>query len=69
MSAASMVPVLGAVGGATLNVIFADHFHRVARGHFTVRRLERIYGTETIQQLYQQFARAPAPQRPAKRGP
>jgi hypothetical protein len=69
MSAASMVPVLGAVGGATLNVIFADHFHRVARGHFTVRRLERIYGTETIQQLYQQFARAPAPQRPAKRRP
>jgi hypothetical protein len=57
MSAASFVPVLGAVGGATLNVIFADHFHRVAHGHFTVRRLERIYGAETVRARYQQSIR------------
>jgi hypothetical protein len=59
MSAASIVPVLGAVGGATLNVIFADHFHRVAHGHFTVRRLERIYGAEAVHARYQ-LARRPA---------
>ena len=58
MSAASFVPILGAVGGATLNVIFADHFHRVAHGHFTVRRLERIYGAESIRARYQQSRRA-----------
>ncbi|MBN3804504.1 EcsC family protein [Paraburkholderia sp. Ac-20336] len=67
MSAASMVPVLGAVGGATLNVIFADHFHRVARGHFTIRRLERIYDSETVRHAYQQCLQVPAPRLPAKR--
>src|SRR6202012_5446634 len=43
-SAASAVPVLGAVGGATVNVIFMNHFQRVANGHFVVRKLERLYG-------------------------
>ena len=43
-SAASALPVLGAVGGATVNVIFMNHFQRVARGHFAIRRLERQYG-------------------------
>jgi hypothetical protein len=52
MSASSIVPVVGAIGGATLNMIFTEHFQRVARGHFTVRRLERIYGPHTIQGLY-----------------
>ena len=39
--AAGALPVLGAVGGATVNVIFMDHFQRIAQGHFTLRRLER----------------------------
>jgi hypothetical protein len=52
MSSSTVVPVIGAVAGATVNVIFTDHFQRVARGHFTVRRLERIYGAETIRQVY-----------------
>ncbi|MEW6343317.1 MAG: EcsC family protein [Pseudomonadota bacterium] len=63
MSAASVVPFLGALGGATLNVIFADHFHRVAHGHFTVRRLERIYGAEAIRARYRHSTRALAPSR------
>ena len=41
---ASAVPVLGAVGGATVNFVFMNHFQRVAHGHFTIRRLERMYG-------------------------
>jgi hypothetical protein len=62
MSASSFVPVVGAIGGATLNMIFTEHFQRVARGHFTVRRLERVYGAETIQDLYQRHSsRKPAP--------
>jgi len=60
MSASSFVPVVGAIGGATLNMIFTEHFQRVARGHFTVRRLERIYGPETIQGLYQRHPRKPS---------
>jgi|HubBroStandDraft_1064217.scaffolds.fasta_scaffold104094_2 hypothetical protein len=52
LTAASAVPIVGAFGGATVNVIFMDHFQRIARGHFTVRRLERVYGVEPIRELY-----------------
>jgi hypothetical protein len=50
--AASAVPVLGAVGGATINVIFMNHFQRVAQGHFIIRRLERLYGDATVRREY-----------------
>jgi hypothetical protein len=46
------VPVIGALGGATINVLFADHFQDVARGHFAVRRLERKYGNEAVRTAY-----------------
>ncbi len=50
--AAGALPILGAVGGATVNVIFMDHFQRIAQGHFTLRRLERAYGAPAIRQHY-----------------
>ena len=37
--AAQAMPILGAVGGAAVNTVFADHFQTMARGHFIVRRL------------------------------
>jgi len=52
-TAASAVPVLGALGGATLNMIFMHHFQRIALGHFTIRRLERRYGRELIHREYE----------------
>jgi hypothetical protein len=55
-SAASALPVLGAVGGATVNIIFMNHFQRVARGHFAIRRLERQYGPNVVRQLYNAHA-------------
>jgi len=55
---ASFVPVIGAIGGATVNMIFMDHFQRVARGHFTVRRLERAYGAHNIRRYYDAAADA-----------
>ncbi|WP_043202263.1 EcsC family protein [Paraburkholderia acidipaludis] len=61
MSASSIVPVVGAIGGATLNMIFTEHFQRIARGHFTVRRLERLYDPQTIQGLYRGHSRKAAP--------
>jgi hypothetical protein len=51
-AAAQAVPAIGAVGGALINLAFIDHFQDMARGHFTVRRLERIYGTDVIQSEY-----------------
>ena len=51
-SAASALPLIGAVGGATVNVIFMNHFRRVARGHFAIRRLKRLYGPSVVRQLY-----------------
>jgi hypothetical protein len=54
--AAGALPVLGALGGATLNVIFMNHFQRIARGHFTVRRLERQYGIEVVRRYYEGLA-------------
>jgi hypothetical protein len=47
-AAATLVPVVGALGGAAVNVIFIDHFTEIARGHFEVRRLERIYGSRAV---------------------
>ncbi|NOZ61791.1 MAG: EcsC family protein [Calditrichaeota bacterium] len=51
--AAMAIPLVGAVGGATVNTLFIDHFQRMARGHFIVRRLERIYGQEVVQRAYE----------------
>jgi hypothetical protein len=57
--AASAVPIIGAVSGATINVIFMDHFQRIAKGHFTLRRLERTYGSAHIRHQYTLLATAP----------
>src|ERR1700726_1520465 len=51
--AAQALPVIGALGGAVVNYAFIDHFQDVARAHFTVRRLERIYGREAVQAEYE----------------
>lgn len=51
--AAQAVPVLGAIGGAAVNTAFMDHFQAIARGHFTVRRLERRYGKATVREAYE----------------
>ncbi|HEX4410860.1 MAG TPA: EcsC family protein [Xanthobacteraceae bacterium] len=58
-SAASALPVIGAVGGATVNMLFMNHFQRVARGHFAIRRLERKYGASVIRRLYDEYAPPP----------
>ena len=50
---AQTVPVAGAIGGAALNNLFIGHFQQIAHGHFTVRRLERIYGEEAVREAYE----------------
>jgi hypothetical protein len=50
--AAQAVAVLGAVGGAAVNLAFIEHFQGLAQGHFTIRRLERIYGLDSVRSEY-----------------
>jgi EcsC protein family len=52
-AAAQIVPVLGAAGGAAVNAAFMHHYQAMGSGHFTVRRLERSYGVETVRDAYQ----------------
>ena len=51
-AAAQAIPAIGAAGGALINTVFIDHFQDMARGHFIVRRLERIYGKEIVEAAY-----------------
>jgi hypothetical protein len=50
--AAQAIPVIGAMGGALINSYFIDHYQDIARAHFTIRRLERAYGKELIEDRY-----------------
>jgi hypothetical protein len=54
-AAAELVPIAGAAGGVAVNLMFMDYFQKVASGHFTVRRLERMYGPEVIEARYEEI--------------
>ncbi len=44
--ALQMMPIAGALCGASLNAAFLAHYRSLARAHFTIRRLERQHGGE-----------------------
>lgn len=54
-AALQIVPILGAGTGSLVNWVFIDHYQDIARGHFALRRLERVYGRERIQHEYQKL--------------
>lgn len=54
-AAAQAIPALGAAGGAMVNLLFIDHYQKIARGHFTVRRLERTYSAAVVRKVYDSF--------------
>jgi hypothetical protein len=54
-AAAQLVPVIGAAGGAIINTIFIGHYQDMARGHFIVRRLEKIHGSEPVRKAYERI--------------
>ena len=56
-AAGMLVPGIGAAAGATINLMFMDHFQSVSRGHFTVRRLERRYGEAAVRAAWQTLGR------------
>lgn len=52
-AALQAIPILGAATGALINTLFIEHFQNMARGHFTVRRLEKIHGSETVKLAFE----------------
>jgi hypothetical protein len=52
-AATQAVPILGAAGGAMINTVFIGHYQDMARGHFIVRRLEKIHGAEPVRKAYE----------------
>jgi len=52
-SIAQSLPIIGAAGGAIINTLFISHFQDMAKGHFTIRKLERKHGIEMIKKLYE----------------
>lgn len=50
------LPVVGAIGGSVVNTFFMDHFQSKARGHFIVKRLEALHGTDAVRQAYESFS-------------
>ena len=57
-AAAQAVPILGAVGGGLVNALFMDHFQDTAEAHFTVRQMERKYGIEPVEEVFEAAAKA-----------
>jgi hypothetical protein len=51
---AESLPLVGALGGGTLNLLFTEHFNRVAFYHFGLRKLERSLGEERVREFYRQ---------------
>jgi len=58
-AAAQAVPLVGAFGGAVVNTLFIDHFQDMGRGHFIVRRLERLHGREEVKRVYKELQAGP----------
>lgn len=50
--AAQTIPIVGAAGGAIVNLLFIDHYQDIARGHFIVRRIERTYSPGVVRNAY-----------------
>lgn len=50
--AGQAIPFIGAVGGAIINTVFMDHFQDMAKGHFIIRKQERLYGQELVKACY-----------------
>ncbi len=52
-AAVQAIPILGAAGGAVVNTVFIGHYQDMARGHFIVRRLEKVHGAAPVRAAYE----------------
>lgn len=46
------IPVIGAIGGGSINYIFLEHYQKIAEAHFTLKSLEKKYSLELIKEKY-----------------
>jgi EcsC protein family len=46
------IPVIGAVGGGTINYVFLQHYQKIAEAHFTLKALEKKYSFELVQKAF-----------------
>jgi len=53
---AQLAPVIGVVGGASINLAFANFFGTAAKYHFGMKRLELVHGAEAVQAVYAEEA-------------
>jgi len=56
---AQAAPVVGAAGGAAVNLAFLEHFRGIATAHFTIRRLERRHGAALVRASYERLRAGP----------
>jgi EcsC protein family len=49
------IPLISAATGAAVNALFVQHFQDIASAHFTIRRLERMYGADHVKDVYMQL--------------
>jgi hypothetical protein len=54
--AAGAIPIVGAIGGAAVNLAFMEHFQKLAHAHFAVRGLERRHGQQEVARMYDLYA-------------
>lgn len=55
--ASQVLPVVGAVSGASVNWMFIHHYQKMAKAHFLVRSLERKYGERTVEGFYKDIVK------------
>lgn len=51
--AAQSIPAIGAIGGATINLMFTRYFQEIAEAHFTVRALEKKYEPALVKKNFE----------------
>jgi hypothetical protein len=54
-AAAQAIPIVGAFCGAVINTLFIDHFQDMGKGHFIVRRLERLHDPKEVRRIYEEL--------------
>ena len=50
---AQMAPIIGAVGGAGINIAFSEYFGNAARHHFALKKLALKHSGEFVNEAYQ----------------
>jgi hypothetical protein len=51
--AAQSIPAIGAIGGATINLLFTRYFQEIAEAHFTVRALDKKYDPALVKKNFE----------------